>query len=64
MGRKKLFKTSLLIYTMLILLIAIIFLTYIYFTLKEYEANQTNNFIKKYNKCYWWSNIKRLSKKI
>ena len=46
MRRKKLFKTSLLIYTILILLIAIIFLTYIYFTLKEYEANQTNNFIK------------------
>ncbi len=40
------FKKSLLIYSLLVLLLVFIFLIYIFFTLKEYEKNQTGVFLK------------------
>lgn len=42
---KSLFKKSLLIYTLIALLISLIFLIYIFITLKNYESIQSNNFI-------------------
>ena len=44
--KKTLFKTSLLIYTIVGLILSIIFLVYIYLTLKSYEASQTDNYLK------------------
>ena len=46
--KKTLFKTSLLIYTIVGLILSIIFLVYIYLTLKSYEASQTDNYLKNY----------------
>lgn len=46
--KKTLFKTSLLIYTIVGLLLSILFLIYIYCTLKNYEASQTDNYLKNY----------------
>lgn len=46
--KKTLFKTSLLIYTIVGLILSIVFLVYIYLTLKSYEASQTDNYLKNY----------------
>ena len=44
--KKKLFKKSLLIYSLLLLVFIIGFVTYVYFILVNYENNQTGNFLK------------------
>lgn len=46
MKKKLTFKKSLLIYSLIALLLVLVFLIYIFFTLKEYEKNQTGTFLK------------------
>lgn len=44
--RSSVFKTCLMIYSIITLILVILFLVYIYFTLESYEQHQTTNFIK------------------
>ena len=44
--RKSLFKKSLLIYTIIASILCVVFVIYIFVTLKTYEKNQTTTFIK------------------
>lgn len=46
--KKSIFKKSLLIYFLVLIILTIVFLGYVYFTLKTYEANELNNFLENY----------------
>ncbi len=46
--KRSVFKKSLLIYSIVLLVLILIFLIYIFFTLKNYEYNQTGNFLSSY----------------